>query len=335
MAAGSHRLPDLSDGRVVLRAAEARDVLAIDAGIRDPDVIRWIGSQPSSAEEVLSRDRERWRHGEPALVICEPDGSCVGKVWVGFRGGDRSTGYVGYWLLPAGRGRGLAASAVRLISSWARRELGVANLRITTEPGNAASQRVAERSGFRRISASPDEVVFALERPSRILVTGMSGTGKSAVLAELGRRGYRVVDTDEPGWRQYRAYAESADDVHRGEWLWVDERLARLLASGDGRSLFVAGCVRNQSAFYDRFDAIVLLSAPLEVLLDRVARRTTNEYGKSRLERAMIVDDLANIEPALRAGSTHELDASRPLEDVVADLVAIASRPMRGSEEPA
>jgi hypothetical protein len=36
---------------------------------------------------------------------------------------------------------------------------------------------------------------------SRILVTGISGTGKSSVLGELGRRGYRVVDTDDQGWR--------------------------------------------------------------------------------------------------------------------------------------
>src|SRR4051794_7170333 len=43
---------------------------------------------------------------------------------------------------------------------------------------------------------------------ARILVTGMSGTGKSSVLAELGRRGYRVVDTDDAGWREYRAYVE-------------------------------------------------------------------------------------------------------------------------------
>ena len=33
-----------------------------------------------------------------------------------------------------------------------------------------------------------------------VLVTGMSGTGKSAALAELARRGHRVVDTDYDGW---------------------------------------------------------------------------------------------------------------------------------------
>jgi hypothetical protein len=156
----------------------------------------------------------------------------------------------------------------------------------------------------------------------------MSGTGKSSALAELGRRGYRVVDTDDPGWREYRADVESPDPVHRGEWLWVEERITRLMDSVGGRPLFVQGCVRNQSKFYDRFDAVVLLSAPAEVILDRIARRTTNDYGKTPVERAMILDDLAQVEPLLRAGCTHELDASRPLDDVVADLIAIASRPI-------
>jgi hypothetical protein len=158
------------------------------------------------------------------------------------------------------------------------------------------------------------------------MVTGMSGTGKSSALAELGRRGYRVVDTDDPGWREYRQDPEPLDELHRGEWLWVEEKIAALLDSDDGRSLFVQGCVRNQSTFYDRFDAVVLLSAPADVLLDRIARRTTNDYGKTPLERAMILDDLAVIEPLLRQGCTHELDASRPLDEVVDDLIAIASR---------
>ena len=166
---------------------------------------------------------------------------------------------------------------------------------------------------------------------SKVLVTGMSGTGKSSALAELGRRGYRVVDTGDPGWREYREYVESSDELHRGEWLWVEERITGLLDSDDGRSLFVEGCVRNQSKFYDRFNAVVLLSAPADVILDRVARRTTNNYGKTRLERAMILDDLAGVEPLLREGCTDELDASRPLADIVADLTAIASRPMTTS----
>ena len=64
------------------------------------------------------------------------------------------------------------------------------------------------------------------------------------------------------------------------------------------------------------------------MILDRIAGRTTNDFGKTSAEREMILDDLAKVEPLLRESCTHELDASRPPAEVVAALTAIASRPM-------
>src|SRR5439155_24794428 len=117
-----------------------------------------------------------------------------------------------------------------------------------------------------------------------VLVSGMSRSGNLSALCELGRRGYRVVDTSDLRWREYREHVESSEELHSGEWLWVEARLTGLLDSDGGRSLFVEGCVRNQSKFYHRFNAVVLLSAPADVILDRVARRTTNDYGKTPLQ---------------------------------------------------
>jgi dephospho-CoA kinase len=147
----------------------------------------------------------------------------------------------------------------------------------------------------------------------RILVTGMSGTGKSTTLAELAVRGYRVVETDEPGWKVLRD----------GEWVWREDRIAELLAENGDGPLYVSGCVSNQGRFYDRFDAVVLLSAPAHVILSRIATRTTNDFGKGQGERALILADLESTEPRLRATCTHEIDATRPFDDVVEALIAI------------
>jgi len=149
----------------------------------------------------------------------------------------------------------------------------------------------------------------------RILVTGMSGTGKSTALAELRRRGFDVVDTDEPGWTEW-------SDVDGG-YLWREDRITELLARDRATTLFVSGTVSNQGRFYSRFDAVVLLSAPADVLLGRIASRTTNEYGKTDEERELILGHLAEVEPLLRATCTHEIDADRPVGDVVAELAAI------------
>jgi dephospho-CoA kinase len=153
----------------------------------------------------------------------------------------------------------------------------------------------------------------------RVLVTGMSGTGKSSVLRELARRGHRVVDTDEPGWTD-----EVPDPDGRGtERVWNEDRMSLLLAAGGTPSLFVAGCTPNQGRFYDRFDAVVLLSVAADILLERVTRRTTNVYGKDPVERAWILEDLAAVEPLLRATATAEIDTDRPLAEVADRLEAL------------
>ncbi len=141
----------------------------------------------------------------------------------------------------------------------------------------------------------------------------MSGTGKSSALAELARRGFRTVDTDEPGW--------TVEDAVSGRW-WDEQRIAQLLAE-ESPTLYVSGTVSNQGRFYDCLDAVVLLSAPADVLLQRIATRTTNEYGKSLEDRELILSHLREVEPLLRVTCTHEIDAALPLAEVVEQLVEI------------
>ena len=153
----------------------------------------------------------------------------------------------------------------------------------------------------------------------RILVTGMSGTGKSSALAELRQLGFRTVDTDEGDWTDW-SEAE-------GGYVWREHRIAELLAREEAPALFVSGTVSNQGRFYDRFDAIVLLSAPAGVLLSRIEKRTTNPYGKSRDQRELILRHLAEVEPLLRRTCTHEIDAAQPLASVVGQLAALTREP--------
>ena len=90
-------------------------------------------------------------------------------------------------------------------------------------------------------------------------------------------------------------------------------------------TLYVSGTVSNQGRFYPRFDAVVLRIRPAEVLLSRIENRTTNDYGKSADERDLILGHLADVEPLLRATCTHEIDATQPIEKVVAELLAIGA----------
>ena len=61
-----------------------------------------------------------------------------------------ATAELGYVVLPAARGRGVAVDALRQLATWAFAELGMLRLELLISVVNEPSKRVAERSGFRR-----------------------------------------------------------------------------------------------------------------------------------------------------------------------------------------
>lgn len=133
---------------------------------------------------------------------------------------------------------------------------------------------------------------------SCILITGMSGAGKTTVLDELSRRGYRTIDTDYDAWVL-------------PDGTWDEPRMSALLASDS--PLVVSGTVENQGRFYDRFSVVVLLSVPIEVLIERVSARNNNTYGNSEADQSAIREYVLDVEPLLRNGATLELDGRRPI----------------------
>lgn len=157
-----------------------------------------------------------------------------------------------------------------------------------------------------------------------VLLTGMSGVGKSTVLGELARLGHAVVDTDDDGWTEPGVPPGGGP----AEPLWREDRVAGLVADhrarGGAAHLVLAGTVPNQGRLYPAFDAVVLLSAPLDVLLARLDARTGNDFGKHPDERARVVADHETVEPLLRRGATVEIDTRAPLADVVRRVLAVA-----------
>jgi dephospho-CoA kinase len=122
----------------------------------------------------------------------------------------------------------------------------------------------------------------------RVLLTGMSGAGKSALVRELRGRGHAAYDADD-------GFSEPRGD---GRWGWRADLVADLLAQAPDRLLFFAGCSEEQIEL--PFDYRVLLTAPRSVLVERLRTRTGNSYGRDSGELAQVLADLAEVEPLLR-----------------------------------
>src|SRR2546425_12492625 len=151
----------------------------------------------------------------------------------------------------------------------------------------------------------------------------MSGTGKSSVIQALASRGYKAVDTDYDGWSHLVDVPPSASPGGGAtqDWLWREDRMAELLATDDADVLFISGAAANQSKFYQQFDHILLLSAPVSVMVDRLARRTNQPYGRRPGELERILDHTRRLEPMLRRTATAVIDTSGPLDEVVKEIL--------------
>jgi shikimate kinase len=165
-------------------------------------------------------------------------------------------------------------------------------------------------------------------RMKRILLTGMSGSGKSTVTSALAARGYTAIDLDcdtFSEWVELNGAAEPPGSPVESDrdWMWRAERVHQLLSLEDADVLFLSGCASNMRQFLPRFDHIILLSAPADLIVERLKNRTTNPYGKHPDEVARVLDLRQTVEPLLRRVATHEIDTRACLDEVVAAVLRL------------
>jgi shikimate kinase len=159
----------------------------------------------------------------------------------------------------------------------------------------------------------------------RVLVTGMSGTGKSAVTRELVARGHRAVDLDTPEWSEWVDVAptDTLTPAEGKDWVWREDRVRTLLLEQDQAPLFVSGCAENMKRLLPLIDVVILLSAPIATIMKRLEARSAESYGSTDKEREKVGELLATVEPLLRQSADHEIDTSGPVEVAVDEILKV------------
>jgi RimJ/RimL family protein N-acetyltransferase len=145
----------LSGNHVTLRPWHDRDmkmlanafaVADIAASMRPPVPIGVRGArQWIEARRAMP---VRHRGASYAVIVPGDDSSAVGSVELRARGRGAQTMEIGYWLLPAGRGRGVGREAVGLACRWAFERTGTDSIVAIIDAANEASQRLVAALGF-------------------------------------------------------------------------------------------------------------------------------------------------------------------------------------------
>jgi RimJ/RimL family protein N-acetyltransferase len=149
---------DLTDGVVLLREPVDGDAPAILDGASDPETVRFTRvPSPYSLEmahEFVGTIRTGWAEGTTCIwAICdaaEPEEllGVIGLHGIDLSGEPGGIAEIGYWMRPAGRGRGLMKRAAHLVSVFGVDELGLTRIDWVATVGNGASRHIAESNGY-------------------------------------------------------------------------------------------------------------------------------------------------------------------------------------------
>ncbi|MCU1448013.1 MAG: acetyltransferase [Acidimicrobiales bacterium] len=144
----------LQDDRLLLRTFTMADVADVTRACQDPEMARWTASIPSPYDESHARSwiemHDQWRAERqvfPFAIVARSRGTFLGCISV--HPLPSGAGEVGYWVAAWGRGQGVATSALELVTGWACAELELTQLELGTVIGNTASERVAQKAGYR------------------------------------------------------------------------------------------------------------------------------------------------------------------------------------------
>ncbi len=143
---------EITAGRLHLRPWQATDAPAVYAACQDPAIQRYtrVPSPYSerNAREFVERSQADWATGQELqlAVLDATDGRLLASV--GLTKLVEGRAEIGFWCVPAERGRGVIPEAVGVVCRWAFAALGLDRITWYAETSNLGSRRAAEKAGF-------------------------------------------------------------------------------------------------------------------------------------------------------------------------------------------
>jgi broad-specificity NMP kinase len=172
---------------------------------------------------------------------------------------------------------------------------------------------------------------------SLVFVTGSPGVGKSSVCRELRTRGLEAYDTDADGLAGWydKSSGQSVAMPSREVWAtpewqgqhdWhIDKNKVEAIAKTSQRDpVFICGSVANEVQVWDLFSKVFYLLSDETTVRARLLSRADNDFGKEAHELAAILGWLRNAEADYKRFGAEIIDATRPLEQVVDDIVSLS-----------
>lgn len=165
------------------------------------------------------------------------------------------------------------------------------------------------------------------------LITGLPGSGKSTVCAELKSRGYEAYDADEDRLAKWyndktgQPVEEKHYRNHSLEFLRTHSRdiarqtVVKLAVKARNQPIFLCGDAENEVDLQDLFADVFALILDEQIRNHRLAIRTNNQWGKLPHEREYSEAYGRKWEIVRRQFGYIEIDSAQSIEAIADQII--------------
>lgn len=155
----------------------------------------------------------------------------------------------------------------------------------------------------------------------------MPGCGKSSIARALKARGVPTIDVDEGlcAWTHKEtgtqvAWSPGSSEAWYAVHGWVCDVDALEKQVRENNTIVVVGLSSNQDEYLKFFDKTFVLHCRPETFIERINKRTDNDYGKHEAEQQRMLRWQKTFEEEMATRGALVLDAERPLEEIVTEV---------------
>lgn len=172
----------------------------------------------------------------------------------------------------------------------------------------------------------------ALNMKKSILITGVSGSGKSEVSRKLKDLGYETHDMDtlkdlcvmvdkKTGLPTPYDNGNDVEKMEKMYWLYKPEVLKNIIVHQKNETEFYSGWPNNLEEIVSLFTKVIVLSASADTIRQRLLSRTDNGFGKSVEVQDYILSGKEKMESELKEGDAIIINSERSLNQVVEEVI--------------
>lgn len=165
-----------------------------------------------------------------------------------------------------------------------------------------------------------------------VFITGFAGTGKTTTCEALANRGYAAYDMEDEGLFTM-VDGETGEEmidfdptdpvaVETGQWICDTEQLQAHMQAVDASVPFYGAIGSNTEELLPLFDEIILLTADMEEIRERLGTRPPGGYGREPAIQDQILEGKDGFEEWMRSEGATVVRTDRSIDETIAEILS-------------